>query len=66
MEWHEHNHCPEPVCPHCGHKHRDAWDLSFDGGAEGECEIECGECGKDYIISRHVSVSYSTTVTKGV
>ena len=46
------------VCPYCGHKNRDSWELG-DGGEE--CgEDECGECGEEYRWSRLVSISYST------
>ena len=43
----------EAVCPHCGYKHSDSWELS-DG------EYDCGDCGRKYIITRNVEVTYST------
>jgi hypothetical protein len=52
---------PYPVCPYCGRKYRDAWELSFDGDMEGSTEVECGGCEKPYTIQRNVEVTYSTT-----
>lgn len=49
-----------PICPHCGHKQRDAWEIDFGPGMEGETEITCGSCERDYIVSREVTVYYST------
>jgi hypothetical protein len=50
----------EPICPNCETEYRDAWELTFDGGGEGETEVECGSCEKPFTIARHISVSYST------
>lgn len=49
-----------PVCPYCGHHQRDAWEINFGPGAEGETEIECGECGEAFAASRICTISYST------
>jgi hypothetical protein len=46
------------VCPHCGHEDRDSSE--WNGGDEGDGEEECGECERAFIVSRHISVSYST------
>ena len=54
----------DPVCPHCGHVERDAWEFDFGGGLEGDGEVTCGECEREYFCSRHVSVSYSTEPIK--
>ena len=54
----------EPECPYCGHVKRDAWEIDF-GGAEGETELTCGNCERDYICSRQIRVDYSTRATKG-
>jgi hypothetical protein len=53
-----------PVCPHCGHEERDAWEIDFGSGLEGEAEISCGRCEKDYIAERVVDVSYTTRKLK--
>ncbi len=52
-------HTEQPICPHCGHVERDAWEIDF-GGYEGDTETACGSCGRDYFVSRHCSVTYST------
>jgi hypothetical protein len=49
-----------PVCPYCGYLMRDAWELSLGVGLEGDGETTCGSCERDYYVSRHVSVSYTT------
>lgn len=51
-----------PVCPHCGHIERDAWEMDFGPGFEGEIETDCGSCGREYIVSRIVHVSYKSAV----
>src|ERR1035437_6197215 len=50
----------EPVCPHCGHEHRDAWEWDFGTGMEGEATFECDHCEKEFVCSREVEVTYST------
>lgn len=50
-----------PICPHCGHLERDFWEIDFGGGLDGDTVVGCGSCGKDYALSRHCSVSYSTS-----
>lgn len=45
------------VCPYCGHEDRDSWELG-DGG-EGCGETECGECEREFVWVRTLSVSYS-------
>lgn len=49
------------VCPHCGHVHRDSWDLQADSGKY-ECENE--NCEKTFFCEREIEVSYSTTKLK--
>lgn len=49
----------EPVCPYCGKKEGDAWELPF-SGMEDDIDADCGHCGKTYRVERHVSISYST------
>jgi hypothetical protein len=50
----------QPVCPHCGHAERDAWEIDFGPGCEGETETYCGACGEEYAVSKTISVRYST------
>lgn len=51
----------QPLCPFCKYAIRDAWELDFGPSAEGETEIECPNCEKTYVCSRHVEVTYCTT-----
>ena len=55
-----HRHSDNPVCPHCGHQHIDAWDWEFGPGIEGDTETECGECEKPFHVFRHAHITYST------
>lgn len=47
------------ICPYCGHKDRDSWEVDF-GGMEGDTDVNCGACGEEFHASRSVSVSYSS------
>ena len=49
-----------PVCPHCGRKEKDVWEIDFGPSLEGDALISCSSCGKDYFCSRHVTVRYSS------
>lgn len=53
-----------PVCPYCGYEHPDAWEWDFGAGTEGNTEIECDNCEKEFFVSRMVEVSYSTRKIK--
>jgi hypothetical protein len=55
LAWNEY-----PVCPYCGKKEEDAWEIHFGDGMEGSTEITCSNCEKDYFATRHVDVKYST------
>jgi hypothetical protein len=52
-----------PICPHCGHEHKEAWDWGFPG-AEGCIETWCESCGKEMIVSKSVTITYTTTKPK--
>ncbi len=43
-------------CPECNEVQRDLWD--HDWGTRETITTGCGSCGKDYVLARHVSVSY--------
>jgi hypothetical protein len=43
------------VCPYCGYEHGDADELF---GHREDTEIECDGCGKTFVATRVVSVSY--------
>lgn len=53
----EHEYTSDPVCPHCGHKHRDAWEWDSDGSGQ----TECGECEKPFFWERIVTIEYTTS-----
>jgi hypothetical protein len=53
-------HKDDPVCPYCGYKMQDAWELDLGPGIEGDGETDCGECEKTFFVSRHCSVTYTT------
>ena len=59
----DHDYESEPVCPYCGHREMDAWEISF-GGAEGSTEITCGQCERDYFCEKSITVYYSTRALK--
>ena len=50
----------EPICPACGHRHRDAWEWGFDDALEGHTTHECDSCGAEFECDRIVTVDYST------
>ena len=48
----------EIICPHCGYKHSDSWEMAPDD----ECgTATCSDCGKDFSITVNRSVSYSSS-----
>ena len=52
---------PYPVCPHCGHPHKDAWEWNFGPGIDGsDYEKECDVCCYNFSCDRIVDISYST------
>jgi hypothetical protein len=53
---------PEIVCPWCGYVDRDSWEWepSNGPGGEGDGTHECGECEREFLVSRNISVSYSS------
>ena len=59
-EWQRGQRTTSPVCPHCGHVERDAWEIDFGPGAEGDAVHTCGGCDEEYSIYRTVDVYYNT------
>lgn len=55
----DHEYTDAPVCPKCGYAMPDAWELGF--GSNEDIETQCDRCDAPMTVSRHVSVSYSTT-----
>ena len=52
----DHEYTYNLVCPYCGYKDEDAWELS-----DNESETYCSRCDKEFAYTRHVSISYSTS-----
>ena len=53
-----------PVCPHCGHNHRDAWEWDFGAGYEGDTEVECDMCDEPFQVFRDARITYTTKPLK--
>lgn len=52
--------CEDKVyCPWCGEEY-ETTDEPETAYVDGDHEVECGECGKPFKISTHVSVCYDT------
>jgi DNA-directed RNA polymerase subunit RPC12/RpoP len=54
-------------CPHCGHQDRITdWDCDYgrEKYEEGEHEVYCRECDKEFEITTHVSYSYTSPPMK--
>jgi hypothetical protein len=49
----DHKYTRDPICPLCGHRVSDAWELSD------EDEIDC-ECGATFECIRDIEITYST------
>lgn len=47
-----------PTCPECGHEERDAWEINFGPGLEGDTHVWCGRCNTEYWCERSVTVYY--------
>jgi hypothetical protein len=58
----DHHFTAHLVCPHCGHKHDDSWEMG--NGEEGDWDDECHSCGKALRAQRHITVKYSTEKPK--
>ena len=45
-----------PVCPHCGHEHRDWWEWLDDEDGEHDCD----NCGRVFRWSQYIRIKFST------
>jgi hypothetical protein len=61
----ETDYTDDPVCPHCGHAEKDAWEIDFGPGLDGTTELECSACRRDYFCERNCQVTYSSHVLRG-
>jgi hypothetical protein len=59
-----HEYTDEAVCPHCDQAESDSWEIDLGFAMDGEGVTSCNSCGKDYFLSRHVSISYSSRPLK--
>jgi DNA-directed RNA polymerase subunit RPC12/RpoP len=48
----------EAVCPHCGYKFRDSYELVHE--LEGSFDTECPECEKPLHGRQNVTITYTT------
>jgi hypothetical protein len=55
---HDLNFTDSPICPWCGYRLGDAWELDLHDGDT--TEVDCGKCEKAYRVTASVSISYST------
>ncbi len=48
-----------PTCPYCGTEVEDPWEfeLTDDGDST---ETTCSDCDKDFVVTMHVEISYTT------
>ena len=49
----------EITCPYCGYVFSDSWEVN-QVEMEWEEEIDCMRCGKEFLASKEVSITYST------
>ena len=54
----DHEYTCNIVCPYCGSEDKDGWELLPDGEDLGL--IACGDCGKEFYVTRNIRITYST------
>ncbi len=52
----DHSFTDEIVCPHCGYKFHDSWELNDQDGTK----QDCAECGEEFELAVNFEVTYST------
>lgn len=52
----EHRHKDNIRCPYCNWEDTDSWKFDSDG-----TNHTCGDCGKEFNVEVHTSITYSTT-----
>lgn len=50
----------QPTCPYCQHVERDAWEIDFGPGVEGDTVHTCGSCGEEYSLYRTCTIYYTS------
>jgi transcription elongation factor Elf1 len=53
-----HEHENSIKCPYCDHEENDSWEFGEDDGT-----WDCGACGEEFAVTRHVEVTYSSQIT---
>lgn len=53
----------QPTCPYCGHRERDAWEIDFGPGCDGEAIVPCGRCDREYLVYRDCHITYNSHKT---
>jgi DNA-directed RNA polymerase subunit RPC12/RpoP len=51
----------DPICPYCGMAYYSAWEVDFDVCLDGDFNVTCGNCDKDFHVERYVDVTYTTS-----
>jgi transcription elongation factor Elf1 len=54
----DHDNTDRPVCPYCGHEHKEGAEYH---GSESTTRISCTECGETFESEQEISVTYSTS-----
>ena len=54
----DHTLTEEIVCPFCGMRYPDSWELSDNMGEIGE--LQCDACGKSFTAQRITTIEYTT------
>ena len=46
------------ICPHCGYEFADSWEIGMND--DGDFEVECHGCQREFVTTRTTTVSYSS------
>ena len=58
LEDYEYQHTRFITCPYCGHKEMDSWEYA---DMKGDCEIDCPQCEKPFILLQpEIEINYTT------
>lgn len=60
--WWEFAGLDAPKCPHCGEEYDITEHEAYNLYEDGEHDIDCYDCGQEFLVSVRVSYSYSTDV----
>jgi len=56
----------EVVCPHCGYEYADSWEFTSATTHDGEeMNLDCEGCGRPFIVTFNLRLTFSTTATEG-